>query len=145
MTPTTITNAARAALGKPAPHQFGIVPSVPSESITAMRAVYRTIIQQLLHPDTAKAALRDWAETLMTASLIAETLDRGVPELQPHIDDMHRLSLALEATGQVVIDDAQHIRLHDGADVVDSIMCLAPDHVAEAAAWQCEQLRKAAR
>ena len=143
MTPTTLTAAARAALAPPpSPHIFGDHQTVPPESISALRLAYQTIIQQLRTPATAAQGLLDWAETLVTASMIAETIDRGVPELQPHIDDMHRLAVELEHTGQVLIDAAQYLRLIDAADVIDSLMRLAPHDVVLACAYRSEAMRR---
>jgi hypothetical protein len=140
MTLTTLTLAARAALTPDQMHQFGLVPSVPDDTITALRQAHETILVNLNNPATAPQALREWIEALTTASAITHEIGYGVDEMLPHIDDALQLAHEWAAHGTITITPAIRLRMAYCAVVIDSVMRTAPHEVVVACAEVCEAM-----
>ncbi|MEY4910098.1 MAG: hypothetical protein RL260_3816 [Pseudomonadota bacterium] len=140
MTPTTLTIAARTALTPPRTHQFGLVPSVPAETITALREAHEVILVRLHNPATAPQALREWVEAINTASAVTQLIGYGVDEMVPHIDDALQLAQEWAAHGTITLTPAISLRLAYCAAIIDSVMRTAPHEVVVACAEACEAM-----
>lgn len=140
MTPTDITTAARAALSTPHQHQFGIRPSVPSDTITALREAHDIILANLRMPATAPQALREWTEALYTVHAITEVIGYGCDELAPHLHDLTAMTQQYLTTKRVTIDPALSQRIDECAELIDAIMSFAPHEVVVACAEACEAM-----
>ena len=140
MTLSQVTAAARAALDTPGQHQFGIVPSVPPETLRALREAHEIILVRLHNPATAPQALREWVEAINTASAITHSIGYGVAEMEPHIDDAHQLAQEWATHGTITLTAALSLRLAYCAAVIDSVMRTAPHEVVVACAEACEAI-----
>lgn len=140
MTLSQVTAAARAALAPPGRHQFGIVPSVPPETLRALREAHEIILANLHNPATAPQALREWVEAITTASAIAEQIGYGVDEIGPHVDDACQLAQEWRQSSTITLTPALSLRLAYAAAVIDSLMQYAPHEVVVACAMACETL-----
>lgn len=140
MNPTPITTAARAALRPAGQHLFGLVPSVPPETIRALREAHEVILVRLHNPATAPQALREWVEAITTASAIAEQIGYGVDEIGPHVDDACQLAQEWRQSSTITLTPALSLRLAYAAAVIDSLMQYAPHEVVVACAMACETL-----
>jgi hypothetical protein len=140
MTLSPVTTAARAALSQPAQHQFGIRPSVPDDTITALQEAHQIILARLHNPATATQALREWTEALYTVHAITEVIGYGVAELAPHLDDLLLMAGQFTTSGKILIDAALSKRLDDCADLIDAVMSFAPHEVVVACAEACEAM-----
>ena len=136
----TLNPIATALTPQPAPYIFGTVNTLPRDTVLSLGIYHEDIVRRLSSPATAATALDEWIEAVLVATTMAETMNLGMPQIQPAVDQLDELIDMRTITGTLHLSPAQREVLADALLVIEAIAEAVPGDIAIAVTLRCEQI-----